>query len=74
MHRKMDTTIHENSAFIQPPFSATRTGITGKTSPPFERALNSGLDTATAWRFNIYFLFVPRFCLIRTWEYMYMDR
>jgi hypothetical protein len=30
-------TIHGNCAFIQPPFSAFRTGLTGKPSAPFER-------------------------------------
>ncbi len=50
----MDKTIHGNRACIQPAFVICRTQLTGKPSPPFERVLNSGLETT--YRFNIYFV------------------
>jgi hypothetical protein len=56
MYRKMEETIHGNSACIQPPFSAFRTQLTGNPSPPFERAEKSRLETT--YRFYIYFVFV----------------
>ncbi len=43
MYRKMDKTIHENCACIQPEFSAYRTQLRGKPSAPFERSENFDL-------------------------------
>jgi hypothetical protein len=42
----MEEALHGNSACIQPLFSVVRTQLAGKQSPPFERALNSSLETA----------------------------
>jgi hypothetical protein len=49
MYRKMSKTLHGSCASIQPPFSAYRTALAGKQSPPFGRAGNFGLETK--WRF-----------------------
>ncbi len=38
MYREMDKTIHGNYVYIQPAFSAYRTQLIERTSPPFERA------------------------------------
>jgi hypothetical protein len=48
MFRKMDATIHGNSACIQPAFSAVRkTQLTGNKSAAFERALNTSLEATS---------------------------
>ncbi len=60
MYRKMEETIHGNRVCIQPQFSGVKTQLTGKPSPPFERALNSDLEITL--RSYIYFR--------RTCEYM----
>ncbi len=46
MYRKMEEIIHGSFAGIQPAFSAYGTQLTGKQSPPFARAGNSGLEAA----------------------------
>ncbi len=43
MYRKIDKTVHLSCASI--PFCGYRTEITRNPSTPFERALNSGLET-----------------------------
>jgi hypothetical protein len=60
MYRKMDTTLHGSCACIQPPFSAVRTALAGKPSAPFERALNSGLETTLG-------LYI--YCVFSVWSY-----
>jgi hypothetical protein len=69
-YRKIDKTIHGNSACIQPPFSflGYRTQLSRKQSEPFEITWNFGAKTTL--EFYIYFLFVHNFCLWRTWEYI----
>ncbi len=52
-------TIHGKCTCIQPAFSAYRTQLTGKTSAPFERALNSGYLLVTSGRI---FVFIYDFC------------
>ncbi len=42
----MEEIIHGSLAGIQPAFSAYGTQLTGKQSPPFARAGNSGLEAA----------------------------
>ncbi len=66
----MDKTIHGNCTYIQPPFSAYRTQLTGKPSTPLERALSYGPETSL--RFSIHFVSVPvhDFRLWRAWEYI----
>jgi hypothetical protein len=53
MYRKMDTAIDGSCACIQAPFSAVRTALTGKISPPFERTGNFDLEAIL--KFCIYF-------------------
>jgi hypothetical protein len=48
MYVKMDKAIYWNCACIQSAFLADRNQLTGKSSAPFERALNFGLETASA--------------------------
>jgi hypothetical protein len=45
MYWKMNKAIRRNSACIQTAFSEYREGVTGKSRAPFERALNSNLET-----------------------------
>jgi hypothetical protein len=54
MHRKMEETLHGNCTCSQPPFSSYRTGLTGKQSAPFERALNSGPEMTSRFSFPLY--------------------
>jgi hypothetical protein len=47
----MEETLHGNCACIQPPFSGVRTELAGEQSPPFERALNPGLETRLGFKY-----------------------
>ncbi len=60
----MDKIIH--CACIQHAFSAYRTQLTGKQRATFEITLNFGLEETSIC--NIYFVFVPDFCLGRVWK------
>jgi hypothetical protein len=42
--QEMDKTLHGNCACTQPELSVYRTGLTGKPSAPFDRALHFGLQ------------------------------
>jgi hypothetical protein len=62
MYRKMEQTLHGSCASIQPPFSAYRTGLKGKQSAPFERALNNVLETTyTDLPFTFYLTMISAF-------------
>jgi hypothetical protein len=59
MYRRMDKTIHRNSACIQPAFSANMTKLTGKQSASFERPLIfvSKQHYNFAFTFHVYMIY-----------------
>jgi hypothetical protein len=61
MYRTMGETIHGTCAYNQPTFSVYRTQLTGKPSPQFERAENTGLKQHEDFTFNLYLLMIFAF-------------